>query len=154
MEKFWEYVLKISAIMGILLFWKSWGENMKSIKLFWENLTPWQFMFFLILLVIFFSLWRWRLNVNENKDKKNSLSPKALINSNNPIEIIKRPEGHHYLLQGGVCSHIPDPPTFEYLGRFFGFSWFNAKPMSFDDIKANYIIGEQLPSILPHCPKQ
>ncbi|MCX5830537.1 MAG: hypothetical protein NT140_01350 [Deltaproteobacteria bacterium] len=70
-----------------------------------------------------------------------------------PVEIIRRPEGHHYFVQDGICRHIPDPPTYEYLGMFLGFTWLDARTMLFDDIKKKYSIGEPLPSIESFFPK-
>lgn len=153
MENFWKWVARIAWLIAIFLFLKSWRNNMESIRLFWDNLTPWQFIFFLVLITAFFALWRWRLKVNENKDKKIGSSTKASINSNRPIEIIRNPDGYQYLVEGNKCSHVPDPPTFEYLGRFFGFSWADSKPMLSEDIKSKFVMGKQLPSILSHCPK-
>ena len=60
----------------------------------------------------------------------------------------------HYLVEGKFCSHIPDPPTFEYLGRYFGFYWADSKLMTHDEIKRKFTIEKQLPSILLDCPKK
>ena len=80
-------------------------------------------------------------------------SSKELVSTKKaPFEIIRRPEGHHYFIQGDVCRHIPDPPTYEYLGAVLGFTWLDARTMLFDDIKKKYSIGEPLPSIMAHFP--
>ena len=83
-----------------------------------------------------------------------------LVERRNPLKRLKDVRvirntitGYHYLIEGNNCQHIPDPPTFEYLGRYFGFSWNDAKPMEPDDIKDTFVMGKQLPSILAHCPK-
>ena len=153
MEIFLKWLSGIAGVITLFLFWKSWKENMESIKLLCNNLTPWQFMFFLVLLAACLSLWGWRVKVRENKEK-NDLSKKASISLNRPIEIIRRPEGQQYLVEGDTCYYIPDPPTFEYLRVYFGFSWDDSNLMLFDDIKKKYIIGKQLPSVLSYCPKQ
>lgn len=59
-----------------------------------------------------------------------------------------------YLVEGNTCFHIPDPPTFEYLGSYFGFSWSDSKLMLPDQIDHKFIKGKQLPSILKYCPKE
>ena len=77
---------------------------------------------------------------------------KVLRNVKESVQVINDSE-RHYLVEGNICSHIPDPPTFGYLGSFFGFSWTDSKLMLPDDIKRKFVIGKQLPSILLHCPK-
>jgi hypothetical protein len=146
MENFWKWVTRISGVIAIILFLKSWRSNMKSIELFWNNLTPWQFIFFLVLITAFFALWRWKLNVRKGKNAKMSL------NLNKSIRIIKNPRGYHYLVEGSNCYHIPDPPTFNYLGSYFGFSWSDTKEMMPDEISQKFTVGRALPSILSHCP--
>ena len=58
-----------------------------------------------------------------------------------------------YLVEGNECHHIPDAPTFKYLGAFLGFSYSHIEHMSTDDINRKYKIGKQLPSILLYVIK-
>ena len=58
----------------------------------------------------------------------------------------KRPEPQ-YLVEGENYFYIPDPPTFEYLGKVFGFSWDTSEPMLPHDIESKFIKGTALPSI-------
>lgn len=59
-----------------------------------------------------------------------------------------------YLVKGDTCCHIPDEPTFNYLGSFLGFTWTDSKSMTHDEIKRKFTIGKQLPSIKLHFPKK
>jgi hypothetical protein len=144
MENFWKWARNAAAIIAIGLFFKSWRENMESLYFFWNHLTPWQVLFFLVLCFAFFSVWRWKLRANETRS--------GTISNTRPIEVIHNPEGYQYLVDGDVCSHIPDPPTFNYLASLYGFTWGDSKLMLPDDIKTKYTIGKQLPSVLLHCP--
>lgn len=78
-------------------------------------------------------------------EAKNSLSL-------SPPEIIVDAQGDYYLVEAGSRYHIPDPPTFNYLGEYFGFGWDDAKLMGPDEIK-KYPRRRPLPSIRPHCAK-
>lgn len=155
-EAFWKWEVRISALMGIYLFWKSWGENMSidSMKLIWDKLTPVQFLFFSVLLFVFVSFWRWRLAIKKDKEEREIYLQKYQQVSNKPPNIIRNPEGYYYLIEGNNCLHIPDKPTLEYLGSYFGFKWSDAKTMLDDEIKQKFVIGKQLPSITLHCPTQ
>lgn len=71
----------------------------------------------------------------------------------NRVRVISNPQGYQYLVQGNNCCHIPDPPTFDYLGSYFGFCWADSELMLPDEINRRFTIGKQLPSILLYCPK-
>jgi hypothetical protein len=142
MGKFWQYVLKGSALINIgsfLMLLSGW--SMESIKLFLVNLNPWYFVFFVSLVVVLFALWKEKLRISR---------PPA------PPErsLIRDPsDGKVYLVEGKTCYHIPDPDTFNYLGSYLGFSMGEVKQMTTDDIKSKFIIGKQLPSIKIYFPK-
>ena len=54
-----------------------------------------------------------------------------------------------YLVVGDSYFHIPNEPTFEALGKIFGFWWQDSVPMSSEDIKQTFTGGQgkQLPDI-------
>jgi len=80
---------------------------------------------------------------------------KVLMNLKEHIRVIKDPDaGKCYLVEGNICLHIPDPPTFEYLGSYLGFSWSDLETMTPAEIKRKFNIGKQLPSIQLHFPKK
>lgn len=74
--------------------------------------------------------------------------PTASVNLR-PVRVVRNPAGYQYLVEGNTCFHIPDPPTFNYLGSFFGFSWDDSELMLPDEINRRFTIGRQLPSIRP-----
>ena len=77
-----------------------------------------------------------------------------LIGSNRPSRrIIRDRQGVQYLVEGKNCYHIPDVPTYEYLGRFFGFDWGDSKEMEHEEINRKFTKGRQLPSITAFFPK-
>ena len=78
---------------------------------------------------------------------------KGLINTKKRVRVIRNPTGYCYLVEGNTCSHIPDPPTFEYLGSYLGFQWSDLETMEATEIKRRFNIGKQLPSIRLHFPK-
>jgi hypothetical protein len=140
METFWKWIPRVAGIIAIGSFLKLLlGGNMETIELLWNNLTSWQIAFFVSLFVVIFSLWM--LELEKNKAKKTSL----IMSSDS--------DGKIYLVEGKTCSHIPDPETFQYLERFFGFSSSNIKRMPSEDIKGKFVTGRQLPSIKFHFPK-
>jgi hypothetical protein len=79
------------------------------------------------------------------KDSIPALRPK--------IRVIKNPDDFYYLVDGNICSHIPDAETFNYLGGYFGFSWGDAILMLPDEIKRQFVLGTQLPTIRSFCSK-
>lgn len=73
MEQFWKWLARIAWIVAIVSFLKGWLSSMEGIKLFWNNLTPWQFIFFLSLAVILFESIRFFFRLNgrvNNIDKQ------------------------------------------------------------------------------------
>ncbi len=85
---------------------------------------------------------------------KNIYKPLKVLRNLKPPQIIMNKEnGYYYLIEDNIYYHIPDEPTFEYLGRYFGFSWSDAKPMQSDEIKLKFKPGKDLPSIKDHFPK-
>ena len=68
------------------------------------------------------------------------------------IKIVNN-KGGHYLVENNICHHIPDSPTFNYLGAYLGFSWGDSVPMPFDKMRKKFTMGGQIPSILGHCPQ-
>jgi hypothetical protein len=76
------------------------------------------------------------------------------MNLKENTRIIRNPDGGHcYLVEGNTCVHIPDPETFDYLGRYLGFSRAHIKTMTTTEIERKFKIGKQLPSIKLHFPK-
>jgi hypothetical protein len=69
------------------------------------------------------------------------------------VKVIRNPQGYQYLIEGNSCCHIPDPPTFHYLGGLFGFTPADSKVMESEEIKRKFTIGKQLPSITVYFPK-
>jgi hypothetical protein len=81
---------------------------------------------------------------------------KRLVNKKRNIRIIRDPRDPYqftYLVEGNKCYHIPDPETFNYLGSYLGFSWNDLEDISADDLKREFTIGRQLPSIRAQLPK-
>jgi len=81
---------------------------------------------------------------------------KKLIGTKKRARIIRDPRDAQqftYLVEGDKCYHIPDPPTFNYLGSYFGFSWRDLEDINTDDFKRKFTIGKQLPSIQLYVPK-
>lgn len=162
MENVWKWVQGIAAALTIIAFFenhKVWGIDM-----FWEKLTFMEFVFYLSAAIWIISTFvnfflsrstrRQRLIGNKSRNGKIDTIEKTAMSIGGAFEIIKRPEGHHYFVQEAACRHIPDPETYEYLGNLIGFSWFDAKPMLFDEIKSKYDIGDPLPSVRSYFPKQ
>ena len=80
---------------------------------------------------------------------------KVLMNFKEHVRVIKDPDaGKCYLVDGNTCLHIPDPPTFDYLGSYLGFSWADLETMTTADIRHKFTIGKALPSIQLHFPKK
>jgi hypothetical protein len=92
----------------------------------------------------------WHLKVGRKPQNKSS-AENTLFSRNSP-DVIVDSERYYYIIENGSRFHIPDPPTFEYLGKYFGFKWSDAKMVGDDEAK-KLNTGRQLPSILPHCCK-
>lgn len=108
---------------------------------------------FLIYLVAFFqgreiSIWPPKIG---GKPQNKSGAETTLFLRHSP-DIIVDFEGYYYIIENGSRFHIPDPQTFEYLGKYFGFKWSDAKSVGEDEAK-KLNTGRPLPSILPHCSK-
>lgn len=58
---------------------------------------------------------------------------------------------HVYLIENKTARHIPDPPTFEYLGKVYGFYGKDIEVMSDYSFRKSFSNGSVIPSILPHC---
>ena len=149
MDNPWKWVARIAWFIAIFLFLKSWEDNMKTIRMFYDTITPWQFMLFLVLVGAFFALWKWRLNSIIKRRFPNTLSD--LMKS---VRVIKNPQGYQYLVENDKCFHIPDPDTFNYLSNFFGFTWDDSEEMQPDDIKRKFSLGRTLPSIRAYFPNR
>lgn len=144
METFWVWLPRAAYIVAIVSFLK--GYKMDDIKLFWNILTPWQFLFYASIIAIFIPSIRNTIISIFHKGR-------VIKSTNGNVHVIRSPDDRHYLVDGNICSHIPDPPTFEYLGSYFGFSWNDAKLMLPEDINSRYTVGKALPSIRLHFPK-
>lgn len=145
-------ILFIISVMVAFVSWVKGGTIVNSIEMFWKNLNPWQLIFFVSMAVIVLGL-----IYKFGKFIISMESPKAATKNVDeaPKKIIYDPKDPkpRYLVKGNTYSHIPDPPTFEYLGNLFGFSWNDSIPMSSDDIKREFVKGKELPSIKSYCPK-
>ena len=60
---------------------------------------------------------------------------------------------HVYFIEQNIARHIPDPHTFEYLGKLHGFAWNDIDKITNDEFKKQFSAGSSLPSIVPHCQK-
>ena len=70
------------------------------------------------------------------------------------IRLIQEPSSEKcYMVKGKKISHIPDPPTFLYLGSYLGFSWNDVEIILQDEIDRKFTIGAPLPSILKYFPQ-
>lgn len=56
-----------------------------------------------------------------------------------------------YLIEKNTARHIPDPGTFDYLGKLYGFHWKDVEVITQGEFKNQFSNGSALPSILPHC---
>jgi hypothetical protein len=107
----------------------------------------------LVFLVAFFqgreiTIWHLRIGGKPHREYDTQGS---LLSESSPGVIVDR-EGYYYIVENGSRYHIPDPPTFEYLGKYLGFKWSDARVV--DEAEAKKIkAGRPLPSILAHCPK-
>jgi hypothetical protein len=153
MKKFLEVVAFVGSVASIVSVIVIRDDIMKAINLFLGNLDFWSSALVVSLFITVVSFCIWRFLVNKDRNKKISFSTKIAMCSNSPVEILKDGE-KHYMVKDGICSHIPDQPTFNYLGAFFGFSWGDAKLMSFDDIQKKFIMGKHLSSIRSYCSEQ
>jgi hypothetical protein len=80
---------------------------------------------------------------------------KGLVKTKRHPRIIRDPRDPQlftYLVEGNKCYHIPDPPTFNYLGSFLGFSWKDLEDIPTEDFKRKFIVSRQLPSIQTFFP--
>jgi hypothetical protein len=80
---------------------------------------------------------------------------KRLINKKKHVRIIQElgdQQKFTYLVDENGCRHIPDPPTFDYLGSYLGFKWKDLEYISSDEFKHKLTVKTQLPSILSHIP--
>jgi hypothetical protein len=66
--------------------------------------------------------------------------------------IINPVDGAVYLVDGSVCSHIPDMATFKYLKSYFGFTS-DVEEMLIAEIKRKFAIKSDVPSITLHFTK-
>lgn len=77
---------------------------------------------------------------------KGILSPKKVI-----YDPTKHPEPQ-FLVDGNNYFWIPNPETFNYLAKLFGFWWDTSEPMLPDDIESKFVKGEDLPKIQDFLP--
>ena len=68
-EGFWKWFQRITAFLGLISFIKGWGI-MNQIKELWDNLTPWQLLFFLSIGGLVFTFIRDYFKMNSFKKKK------------------------------------------------------------------------------------
>lgn len=132
-------IASIISVFGVTI---KWSESMESIQSLLDHLTFWPSALIVSLLITLVSFVLWLLLTKKYQNREFRLSTK--------MEIVKDGE-KYYLVKGSICSYIPDEPTFNYLGDFFGFSWGDAKLMSFDDIQQKYKMGKHLSSIRSYC---
>ena len=68
------------------------------------------------------------------------------------VQVIQtRIDGRIYIVERNSVRHIPNPPTFNYLGAYFGFGWGDVKEVLPAELD-RYTRGSELPSIISHCP--
>jgi len=115
MENFWKWAQRIAYITTIISFLKGW--NMKDIiifvKEFWNNFTPWQFLFFLSIIVLLYRFVTFLVNIHKSTKELKNLDKKIADIDGNIDELKKwiglfsYKDGYHDL-KGKIQFYIKD----------------------------------------------
>ncbi len=70
MEEFWKWLERFAWIAAIVSILKEWWNTMSTVKQFWDNLTPWQFLFLLSVIVIIFNFVRNHIKLQKFKNRE------------------------------------------------------------------------------------
>lgn len=141
------------AIIGVigLVFSAIYFQSILTLLVQKWVIQTWGFLVIAVILTIILVVAIMVFSRKANHNKTTNTASNKLIYFE-PVRVVRQyTDDRQFLIKNNIARHIPDPPTFEYLGQLYTFDWGTSEGITPDDFNAQFSLDSALPSIMPYC---